>query len=355
MSGGWAAWNVSGRVTWWRYLRRRFVVTLIVLVGISFVSFATVYLLPGDPVTSRYPQLAEEDRAAIREEMGLEDPLPVRYWKYIELLARGDLGFSYNTGTPVKDDLEERLPASLELSGYALLLAILIAVPLGIVSAVKRDGLWDHVARLISIATLSVPVFWLGLIAIYLFFYKLNWAPPPVGRLPLDVIPPPTRTNFITVDAVLARDWAAFAAAWKSLALPVAVLGLSLVAPLARITRAAMSEALQEDYVTFARAIGVPERQVVLRDAFRGSQVAVLTMIGYTVGYLIAGNALVEQVFSWPGIGQYAVQAVVTSDFAAVQAVLLIVAAGVALTNLLVDVGYAFIDPRIRHVLAGAS
>lgn len=339
----------------WSYLRRRLVITLIVLIGISFVSFATVYLLPGDPVTSRYPQLAEQDRAAIRGEMGLDDPLPVQYWRYVELLSHGDLGFSYNTGTPVRDDLAERLPASLELSLYALLLAIIVAVPLGIVSAVKRNGVWDHIARLISIATLSVPVFWLGLLAIFVFFYQLHWAPAPIGRLPVDVLPPPTRTNFVMLDAVLAWDWQAFVGAWWSLALPVLVLGLSLVAPLARITRAAMTEALQEDYVTFARAIGVPERQVVLRDALRGSQVAVLTMIGYTIGYVIAGNALVEQVFSWPGIGQYAVQAVVTSDTAAVQAVLLIVAVGVAFTNVLVDLGYALSDPRIRHGLTGAG
>lgn len=326
-----------------------------VLVGITFVSFATVYVLPGDPITARYPQLGEEERRIAREQMGLSSSLPVQYVTYMRSLVQGDLGFSYNTGSPVAHDLQARLGPTFELVVYSLMFAILVAVPLGIVAGARKNRWVDHVSRLLAIATLSIPVFWSGLVAIFVFFYLLDWAPAPVGRLPLSVSPPPQRTGFLTVDSVLAGEWSTCAAAWQALALPVAVLGLSLIAPIARITRSAVAEALQEKHVLFARAIGVGEREVILRDAFRGAQVALLTVVGYTVGYLIAGTALVEEVFSWPGMGRYSVQAVVTSDQAAIQAVLLVVAVGIAITNLCVDIGYAIVDPRIRHGFLGRS
>ena len=253
----------------------------------------------------------------------------------------------------MREDLARRLPASLELALPALLFAILLGVPLGILAAVNRNSVIDHLARMISIGTISMPAFWVGLVGIYIFFYTLHWAPAPIGRLTLNISQPPVVTGFLTLDSLLARDWDAFIGTWKSLALPVSVFGLSLVAPLSRITRSAMSEALQEEYVTFARAIGVPERDVVMQDAFRGSQVALLTMVGMVVAHLVVGNALVETVFSWPGVGRYAVQAVVTSDMAPINAVLLFLAVGVAFVNLLVDLTYAVIDPRIRHGMLG--
>jgi len=338
------------------YVGRRLLQLIPVAFGCTLVVFFMVHLIPGDPArTMLGPRATPEGVARLHREWGLDQPLVKQYLSFLNRLIHGDLGTSLFYGLEVRTLILDRLGPTLWLMGIAAFLAVLIAVPLGIVSAVKRNGVWDHVARVFSVATLSIPVFWLGLLAIYVFFYKLGWVAPPVGRLPVDAVPPPERTHLITVDALLARDFGTFAYAWRSLALPVVVLALSLVAPITRITRAAMIEALQEDYVTFARAIGVPWREVVLRDAFRGSQVAVLTMIGFTVGYLIAGNALVEIVFSWPGIGQYAVDAVVTSDSSPVQAVLLIVAFGVAITNLLVDVSYALIDPRIRHGLTGTS
>lgn len=336
-----------------KYLVRRLVIVAIVLAGISIVSFGTVYLLPSDPITARFPQLSEEERAAVQHYMGLDQPILTQYAKYMEALSHGDLGWSYNTGSPVLQDIKQRLPASLELSFAGLCVALVIAIPLGIIAAVHRNSLIDHLTRLFSIGTLSMPVFWLSLVGIYIFFYELHWVPAPLGRLALSIPMPQRYTGFLTIDSLISRDWPAFIGALKSLALPAFVFGLSMVAPLTRITRSAMSEALQEDYITFARAVGIPERDVVMRDAFRGSMVALFTMIGYIVGFLIAGDALVEQVFSWPGIGRYAVQAVVTSDMAAVNAVLLIVAVGVASTNLLVDLSYAVVDPRIRHGLMG--
>ncbi len=336
-----------------RYVRRRLFIGIIVLIGISIISFSTVYLLPGDPVTSRFPEMSAQERKAIRASMGLDQPLPVQYWRYMRSVFKGEFGFSYNTGKPVVEDLKARAPATLELSAFALLIALVIGVPLGIIAAVKRNHFLDHLARLITIGTLSIPAFWVGVLFIYVFFYLLHWVPPPMGRLSLSVLPPSTVTGFLTIDSLLAQDGQALVGALRALALPAIVLGLSIVAPISRITRSAMSEALQEDYITFARAVGVPEREVILRDAFRGSLVAVLTITGYIVGYLMGGAALVETVFAWPGLGRYAVEAIVTSDMAPINTVLLFVAFGVAMTNMLVDLGYAVIDPRILEGMVG--
>lgn len=336
------------------YLIRRIALAAITLVGISIISFCAVNLLPGDPVASRYPQASASELAAMRSEMGLDRPVYTQYAFYLAALARGDLGWSYNTNTPVSEDLAQRLPASLELSAAGMLFAIVVGVPLGIVAAVRRNRMTDHLARVFSIAALSVPVFWTGLVGIYVFSYGLGWAPAPLGRLPLTVTPPPQATGFLTIDSALAGDGAAFVAALRSLALPAIALGLSLLAPIARIMRSAMLETLEEDYILFARATGAPERDIILRYAFRGALVPVLTIVGYLLGYLVAGNALVETVFSWPGIGRYAVQAMLTSDMAPINAILLILAIAIAATNLLVDLAYAWVDPRIRHGLMGA-
>jgi len=336
-----------------RYVRKRFFIGIVVLIGISIISFSTVYLLPGDPVTSRFPEMSRQEKKMIRVAMGLDQPLPVQYWKYMGSVFKGDFGFSYNTGKPVIEDLKARAPATLELSAFALWIALVIGVPLGIIAAVKRNHFLDHLARLVTIGTLSIPAFWVGVLFIYIFFYLLHWAPAPMGRLSLNVVAPPTVTGFLTIDSLLARNGQALVGALRAIALPAIVLGLSIVAPISRITRSAMSEALQEDYIRFARAVGVPEREVILRDAFRGSLVAVLTITGYIVGYLMGGAALVETVFAWPGLGRYAIEAIVTSDMAPINTVLLFVAFGVAMTNMLVDLGYAVVDPRIREGFAG--
>jgi ABC-type dipeptide/oligopeptide/nickel transport system permease component len=335
------------------YIRRRLGISLIVLFGISLISFATVYLLPSDPVTSRFPDLGEQERREIRAAMGLDRPLPVQYGLYWQAVLRGDLGFSYNTGRPVTEDLRQRVPATLELMFYGALIALALGLPLGIVAAVYRNRPSDSIIRVITIGILSVPSFWVGVVAIYIFFYFLRWAPAPMGRLPLSISTPTAITGILTLDAILVGNWPLFMAALKQLALPAIVLGLSISAPIARITRAAMNESLQEDYIIFARAVGVPEREVIIRDAFRGASVTVLTLVAYILGASVGGAALVETVFAWPGMGRYAVDAVVTSDMAPINAVLLLVAVSIALTNLLVDLGYAFIDPRIRYGLIG--
>jgi peptide/nickel transport system permease protein len=337
-----------------RYTLRRLGITCITLAGISLLSFATVYWLPGDPVATRYPQADAQEITRRRIEMGLDQPFLIQYVSYMRgLLVNHDLGWSLNTGAPVTTDLVSRLPASLELATFGILLALLVAVPLGILAAVYRNRPVDHLARLLSIGSLSLPAFWVGIVSIFIFFHVLRWAPAPIGQLPLDVKPPAPRTGFLVVDAALAGNWTAFAASWKSLALPTVVFALAVMGPLARITRAGMVEALEEDFVTFARAVGVPDQDLVLHDALRGAMVGLLTTIGITVGVCIAGQALVETVFSWPGIGNYVLRAVATKDMAPLTAILLILAVAVACINFAVDLLHALIDPRIRHSVLG--
>jgi peptide/nickel transport system permease protein len=252
----------------------------------------------------------------------------------------------------VIQDLKDRIPATLELAFFGISMGILLGIPIGIISAIKRNGFWDHIMRMFSIGSQSIPSFWLGIVLIYFLYFKWRIAPAPVGRLSMSYIPPETVTGFLIFDSILAGEWEVAWAAFKQLALPAFVIGLGLIAPVARITRSAMSEALQEDYIIFGRALGLPERLVVLSDAFRGSLVPIVTVLGFIVGYIFAGSAVVETVFAWPGLGRYAVTAITTSDTAAINTCILLIASTVAITNLLVDLSYAFIDPRIRHEYA---
>jgi peptide/nickel transport system permease protein len=332
-----------------RYVLRRLLISMIVLIGISMVAFWMSYLLPSDPVTSRYPDITSEQRAEIRRQMGLDQPLAVQYWRYMQSVFQGEFGMSYNTGNMVSQDLKDKIPATLELAFFGITLGILLGIPVGIVSAVRRNGAWDHGMRFFSIGSQSIPGFWIGIVLIYFLYFKWHIAPTPVGRLSIAYIAPDPITGFLILDSLLVGEGEIAWAAFKQLALPAFVIGLGLIAPIARITRSAMSEALQEDYIIFGRALGLPERQIVFNDAFRGSLVSIITVIGFIVGYIFAGSAVVETVFAWPGLGRYAVTAITTSDMAAINTCILLIASGIAVTNLLVDLSYAFIDPRIRH------
>jgi ABC-type dipeptide/oligopeptide/nickel transport system permease component len=332
-----------------RYTIRRLLISLLVLFGISLIAFWMSYMLPSDPVTSRYPDIPAEQRAEIRHQMGLDQPLPVQYLSYLQSVLRGEFGMSYNTGNLVIEDLKDRIPATLELAIWGLAMALLVGIPIGIISAVNRNGKWDHFMRFFSIGSQSIPSFWLGIVLIFFLYFKWRIAPTPIGRLSMNFAPPETVTGFMVIDALLQGDINLAGAAIRQLALPAFVIGLGLIAPLARITRSAMSEALQEDYITFGRALGLPERTIVLGDAFRGSLVSTLTVIGYIVGFILAGSAVVETVFAWPGLGRYAVTAITTSDTAPVNTCILLIACSIAITNLLVDLAYAFVDPRIHH------
>lgn len=332
-----------------KYIIRRILISGLVLVGISFIAFTMSYLLPSDPVTSRYPDITKEQREEIRRQMGLDQPLPVQYFRYVQSVFRGEFGMSYNTGNMVIKDLQDRIPATLELALWGMGMGILLGIPTGIISAVYRNRFWDHMMRLLSIGSQSIPGFWLGVVMIFFLYFRWHIAPMPVGRLGMSFSSPEAITGLIVLDSILQGNWETAVAALKQLAMPAFVMGLGMIAPIARITRSSMSESLQEDYIIFGRALGLPERQVVLGDAFRGSMVSIVTVIGFIVGYIFAGSAIVETVFAWPGLGRYAVTAITTSDMAPINTCILLIATGVAGANLLVDISYAFIDPRIRY------
>lgn len=334
------------------YIVRRLAIGLVVLFGISAVAFSMAYLLPSDPVTSRYPDITNEQRAEMRRQMGLDQPLVVQYARYMESAFRGEFGRSFGTGNSVGQDLAQRIPATLELASFGIAFGVLVGIPLGLLAAVRRGKPTDHLVRVVNIAIQSVPAFWLGVVLIFLLYFQWRLVPSPIGRLsPMFVSPPPV-TGFLTIDALLAGKPDIAFAALRQLMLPALVLGLGVISPLARITRSAMGESLGEDYVTFGRALGLRPRQVVLGDAFRGALVPIVTTLGFVVANVLAGAAIVETVFAWPGIGRYAVTAITTSDMAPVSTCILLIASSVAITNLIVDLSYALIDPRIRHEYA---
>ncbi len=334
------------------YVLRRLAIGLVVLFGISAVAFSMAYLLPSDPVTSRYPDITNEQRAEMRRQMGLDQPLVVQYARYMESVFRGEFGRSFGTGNSVGQDLAQRIPATLELASFGIAFGVLVGIPLGLVAAVRRGKPTDHLVRVVNIAIQSVPAFWLGVVLIFLLYFQWRLVPSPIGRLSPMFISPPPVTGFLTIDALLAGKPDIAFAALRQLMLPALVLGLGVVSPLARITRSAMGESLGEDYVTFGRALGLRPRQVVLGDAFRGALVPIVTTLGFVVANVLAGAAIVETVFAWPGIGRYAVTAITTSDMAPVSTCILLIASSVAVTNLIVDLSYALIDPRIRHEYA---
>jgi peptide/nickel transport system permease protein len=334
------------------YILRRLAIGLVVLFGISAVAFSMAYLLPSDPVTSRYPDITNEQRAEMRRQMGLDQPLVVQYARYMESVFRGEFGRSLGTGNSVGQDLAQRIPATLELATFGIVFGVLVGVPLGLVAAVRRGKPTDHLLRVINIAIQSVPAFWLGVVLIFFLYFQWRLVPSPIGRLSPMFVQPPPITGFLTIDALLAGKPDIAFAALRQLMLPALILGLGVVSPLARITRSAMGESLGEDYVTFGRALGLKSQQVVMGDAFRGALVPIVTTLGFVVANVLAGAAIVETVFAWPGIGRYAVTAITTSDMAPVSTCILLIASSVAITNLIVDLSYALIDPRIRHEYA---
>lgn len=332
-----------------RYAIRRLAISLLVLVGVSAIAFAMAYLLPSDPVTSKYPDITDEQRAEMRSQMGLDQPLVVQYARYLGSVFRGDFGVSFGTGNTVAADLAQRIPATLELASFGLVFGVAVGLPMGIVGAVWYGRRVDDGVRIVNLLAQSIPAFWLGVVLIYVLYFQMRAVPTPVGRLSPIHVMPPTTTGFLTVDALLAGQWEVASAAFRQLLMPAFVLGLGVVSPIARITRSAMSEALREDYVTFGRALGLSARQVVLGDAFRGALVPIITTFGFIIGNVLAGAAIVETVFAWPGLGRYVVTAITTSDMAPVSTCILLIASCVALTNLIVDLCYVLIDPRIQH------
>jgi len=319
------------------------------LFGIVVVTFLLTRALPGDPAAYFAGAAATpESIAEIRAKLGLDQSLPRQFWTYLKDLAGGDLGQSISTGQPVASELLRRLPASLELTLTALLLSVAIAIPLGVLAAVHQDSWIDQVCRFIVTAGVSLPTFFTGLLLIYVFYFLLGLAPAPLGRLDLLHVPPPQVTGFLVFDALIAREWTTAWSAFKQLLLPSITLALFTLAPLARMTRAAMLQALASEYLRTARAAGLSRGRVLMVYAFRNAMLPIITTLGMVFSFSLGANVLVEKVFAWPGIGSYALEALVVSDYAAVQGFVLSMAVLFVLLNLAVDTLYTLVDPRVR-------
>ncbi|HWK46750.1 MAG TPA: ABC transporter permease [Stellaceae bacterium] len=318
------------------------------LLGVVIATFVLTHLLPGDPAVffANSPTADAATIQAIREKLGLDQPLWRQYLIYMGDLLQGDLGKSITTGQPVARDLMQRLPASAELTLTAFLLAVAVALPLGIGAALRPRSLIDHACRLISTAGVSLPTFVTGLLLIYLFYYLAGVSPEPIGRLDPFAAPPPTVTGFFLIDTLLAGDPASFLSALSQLILPSVTMALFALAPLARMTRSAMLGALGSEFIRTARANGLRWHKIVFSYALRNAMLPIVTTFGMVFSYMLGANVLVERVFAWPGVGSYALDALIALDYGPVQGFMLVMAAIFVLVNLIVDIAYGVIDPR---------
>ena len=331
-----------------RLIGRRLLAAIPNVIGIVIVTFILTRALPGDPAAFYAgPAATQEAVEQVRAKLGLDQPLWAQFVDYIGDLAQGDLGLSVSTGQQVLDEILRRLPASLELTLLGLLVACIVALPLGIVAA-TRPGSWvDHACRLITTLGVSLPIFFTGLLLAYVFYYLLGIAPPPVGRLDSMFSPPPHITGFYLDDSLVAGDVALCIAAGKQMILPVLTLAIFVLAPIARMTRAAMLGVLSSDFIRTARASGLSSSTVLYRYAFRNAMLPVLTTMGMVFSFMLGSNVVIEKVFAWPGIGSFAVDALVQSDYAPVQGFVLVMAMLFVAINLMIDILYTVIDPRV--------
>lgn len=331
-----------------RFALRRIVMLIPVLVGLSVLVFAIGRLLPGDPVgLAAGPNASQQVLDSLAREFGLDRPIYEQYWNYAAGLLEGDWGRSILTRRPVAADIATFLPATLELVIAAMLIAVAVGIPAGIVSAVWSDRWPDYLTRTFALSAVSVPPFFTGLLLQLCFAMLFAWMPLG-GRFPVTETPPPPLTGFLTVDSILAGNPGALATALIHLALPAATLSLLAVATTTRITRAAMMEVMQQDYITTERALGLSQTRIVLKYALKNATSATTTMLGLSFGWMLGGTVLVETVFDWPGIGLYATQAIVTQDFVPVMGVTLVIGILFVLVNLCVDLTYGLLNPKVR-------
>jgi peptide/nickel transport system permease protein len=320
----------------------------LVLFGVLVITFTVSHIIPADPIGAILgPQAPTELIDKIKAEWGFDKPLYEQFIIYLKHLLQGNLGKSIRTNNLVSDDIMKRWPATIELSTTALLFALVIGIPAGIISALKRNTIVDHFVRIYSISGLSMPVFWLGLMLLYLFYFRLDLLPG-IGRLDIGLTIGERITGLYTVDALLQGNIKAFFNASSHLIMPAFVLGFGSAGSIARITRASMLEVMKQEYVNTAKAKGLRERIVIMRHILRNALITPITIIGLTYGGLLEGSILTETIFAWPGLGRYATGAFMFLDFQAVMGVTLFIAVIYSLANLIVDVMYAYLDPRVR-------
>ncbi len=333
-----------------RFILKRIAILPLLLLGIVTIAFVISRLLPSDPIASLVGERNlnnPEIVAAAKAHWGLDQNVFVQYFTYLGHLLTGDLGISFQTKSSVISDLLQRLPATLELTVTALLIGGIGGVILGVISASRKDRFADHVARFFSLLGSSLPVFWTGLIFLFVFYAQLGWLPGP-GRLSARVDPPPNVTGFYTVDSLLSGNVPLFYDALTHLLLPAFILGWGLMGTISRLVRASMLDELHSDYVRTVRAKGLGEGSVLRNHVLRNSLTPVVTIVGYAFGALLMGAVLVEQIFSWNGIGSYAVGATRALDYPAINGVTLVGGAIFLIASLATDIVYGLVDPRVR-------
>ena len=334
-------------MSFWGLIRQRCWGLILVGAGVCVITFIISHLIPGDPARLLAGDRASEEIVRhIRQQLGLDLPLWQQFARYVDALLHGDLGTSIRTGRPVLEDLKTFFPATLELAFCALLIALLVGIPLGVLSAVYRNRWTDHLVRLMALTGISTPAFWLGLGVIVLFYGKLDWLPGS-GRLD-DWFDPPTRVSgFYLLDSMLEGNVEVFFNALQHLILPAATLAFVHLGIVARQIRSAMLEQLNEDYIRTALASGLPKFTIVVRYALPNALIPSITVLGLALGDLLYGAVLTETVFAWPGMGAYVVSSIQALDFPAVMGFAIVVSFAYVLVNLVVDLLYLWIDPRM--------
>jgi peptide/nickel transport system permease protein len=333
-----------------RLIAWRLLMALPILFGVIVVTFVLIRALPGDPaiVYASGPNMSQEDIDAIRRAMGLDKSVFEQFLLYLNNIAHLNFGNSLVTGQPVLKDFGERLPATLELAVFAFALSLVVALPVGVLSALYRDSWIDQLVRVITSVSAAMPGFFFGLILIFIFYFLMGIAPEPIGRLSGWSIAPPTVTGFMTIDAALIGDWEIFWEALGKMLMPAASMAIFAVAPLMRMMRGGMIDALDSDYIKAARAYGIPRRKILLQYALPNAMLPVLATMGMVLSTMLGANIMIEKLFAWPGIGSYSVNALTGVDYAPVQAFVLIVAVLFVLMTLAIDILSAAIDPRYK-------
>ncbi len=335
--------GIARRVGW------RLIASIPALLGVVVVTFILMRVLPGDPAVffASGPSAGKEEIEELRRSMGLDKPVPVQLYRYLGDVAQGNFGRSMTTGQPVVLDIRRRLPASLELTCTALIIALMMSLPLGVFAALRQGSPVDHAVRLLCTLGVCVPTFVSGLLLIFVFYYLLGWAPDPTARIDIFASAPPDITGFYLVDFALVGDWDGWWAAFSQLLLPAFTMALFVLAPLARMTRASMLAVLGSDFIRTAHAMGLSRLRIIGAYALRNALLPVLTITGIVFSTMLGANVLVEKVFSWPGVASYALDALLASDYAPVQAFVLLMASIFVLVNVTIDVLYGIADPRV--------
>ena len=330
------------------YVSHRLLILFLAVFGVSIITFVVTRVLPGNPAYLIVGVQADQSTVdAVIDKLGLDKPIIEQYHLYMKQLFLGDFGTSWRTGNPVSFDLSSRWPATIELSSIAMIIAIIWAIPLGLISSIRKNSISDYIAKFLSGLGVAIPEFWLATLLILIFFAGFQLAPAPIGRILLSS-PPESITGMYILDSIITANWESLRASVSQIILPASTLAFTIGAPLLRVTRTFMKDVLDSQYIRSARAMGIPKMSIIFRHAFPNVLLPVSTMIAVLYGYLLGGTVLVEYVFSWPGMGKYAIDSINSSDYAPVMAVVVLSAVSYLLVYLLIDILHFIVDPRSR-------